>query len=166
MNKIEQAQYCIGFAPVDMAAAANDGDWISLKNYNHVEIIVVKAAGAAGEPATLTLEQATDVSGAGAKALPFTRLYVKNGADLQAVGLFTQVTQASANTYSPGAGTGNQQGLWVVEFDAQDLDVAGGFDCLRARVADVGVTAQIGTVLYRLSEPRFGQAQNLSAIVN
>ena len=81
------------------------------------------------------------MSGTGAKALNFTDVYVKNGADLQAIGEFTLVTQASGNTYAPAAG--NTQLLAVgIEVNAEDLDVDAGFDCVRARINDVGTTAQ------------------------
>jgi hypothetical protein len=148
-----EAQYVIGILPGDMAAGALNGDWVSLKNFNHVEVVFFKAAGAAGEIPTFTFEQATNVAGAGAKALNFTRAVVKDGADQTVIGAPTEVTQASGNTYAPAAG--NTQTIGVVEFDAQHLDVQNGFDCLRVRVNDVGVTAQLVGVLYRLSESRF-----------
>lgn len=161
---IDNHQLAIGFVPVNMAAAANPGDYVSLKNYNHVAVVFVKAAGAAGEDPVLTIQQAQDVAGTGAKALNFTEINVKQGADLQAIGTFTKVTQAAANTYTE-ATSGEAQAIWVVEFDAEDLDVDGGFDCITASVADVGVTAQNGTVLFILSEPRYSGPLT-SAIAN
>ena len=74
---------------------------------------------------------------------------------LTAVGQWTKVTQAAANTYTDLT-SAELQAIWIVEFNGVDLDVAGGFDCLRARVADIGGNAQLGCLLYVLSEPRFG----------
>jgi hypothetical protein len=164
MNLLDRLQICAGVVPVNLATGANDGDWVSLKNYNHLVVIAFAGAGGAGEPPTLTMEQATAVAGTGAKALTFTKVNVKNGADLTAIGQFTEVTQAAAATYALAAG--DTQKIVVVEFDAQDLDVANGFDCVRARIADVGSTSQIGMILYLLSEPRYAGKPLPSAIVD
>jgi hypothetical protein len=162
MKLVEQAQIAAGFVPVDMAAGANNGDWISLKDYNHLTILFYKAAGASGEPPTITVQQATDNAGAGAKALNFTEVWTKNNADVQTVGQFTKVTQAAANTYALAAG--NTQAIVAIEIDGDMLDVDGGFDHVRATVADVGITAQVGCILYILSQPRFAEATPPSAL--
>jgi hypothetical protein len=163
MMKRGEAQYVAGTVPVNLAAAAQTGDWVSLKNFNHIEIIIMKAAGGNGEPATFTFEQASDVAGTGAKALNFQELSVKDGADMTAIGAPTLTSPAAGNTYVQSVG--DTQSLIVVEFDAQHLDVNNGFDCLRVRAGDVGSTAQWCSVLYRLSEPR-GDPQTASAIVD
>jgi hypothetical protein len=158
----ETAQLAVGFVPSDLAAAAQSGDWVSLKNFHHVAIVIQKAAGAVGEVPTVTVEQAQDVAGTGAKALNFTDVYTKVGADLQAIGQFTRVEQALGNTYAPAAG--NTQLLAVIEVNAEDLDVDGGFDCVRARFNDVGTTAQLCALLYVLGPARY--APPPSAIVD
>lgn len=153
----QELQIAEGFLPVNMATAANDGDWVSLKNYRHVAVLFYGSPGAAAEPATITMEQATAVAGTGAKALTFTSYYKKQAAtNLQAVGEFTKVTQAAAATAILGVGAdGDKAAIVVIEFNAEDLDVEGGFDCIRGRVADVGTTAQIGALLYVLTGPRY-----------
>ncbi len=160
----EELQVAAAFVPVSLAGGANDGDWVSLKNYRHVTILFYGAAGAATEPATITVEQASAVDGTGAKALTFTTIYKKHDANLETVGQFTKVTQTAANTYPLGTTTGDKQAIILIDFNAEDLDVEGGFDCIRGRIADVGTTAQIGAMLYILSDPRY--APPLSAIAN
>lgn len=161
---VETLNICEGFLPVNMATAANDGDWVSLKGYGHVAVVLFGAVGTQAESPTLTIEQATAVAGTGAKALNFTNIYKKQAAtNLQAVNTWTLVTQAAANTYTE-TNVGDLAKLWVVEFDAEDLDVNGGFDCIRGRVADVGTGPELGALLYILSEPRHAVPE--SAIVN
>jgi len=155
MLLVENSQIVSGFVPIDLQTGANDGDWISLKNYNHIALILFKAVGTAGDDPTLTIEQATDVAGAGAKALDFVHIYTKQAALLTSVGQFTKVTQAAANTYTDLT-SAELQAIWVIEFNGIDLDVANGFDCLRGRVADIGGNAQLGAMLYVLSEARHG----------
>lgn len=165
MRWLEKMQICAGFNPVDLQTGANNGDWVSLKNYNHLAVVLYKAAGTAGDDPTLTLQQATDVSGTGAKALNFTRIDTKQGASLFAIGTFTKVTQAAGNTYTDDT-SAEVQAIWVVEIDAQDLDRDNGFDCVRATVADVGGNAQLGCLFYLLFEARYAGEPAVSAIVD
>jgi hypothetical protein len=165
MRLCENNQIAIGFVPVNLATAANNGDYVSLKGYKHVTVLFIKGAGASGEDPTLTLQQASSVAGAGAKELYFTTIYVKQGSDLESIGTFTKTTQSSANTYT-SATSGEAQAIWAVEFDADELDVDNGFDCIRATVADVGDTSQIGTIVYILSEPRYAAETMPSAIAD
>lgn len=160
---IDSLQLAAGVVPVNLATGANDGDWVSMKGYRRLVVIVFKGAGAAAEDPTLTMEQAKDVAGTSAKALTFTTIYTKEGADLFTIGLFTKVTQAAAATYT-NASLGDNQALIWLEFTGEDLDGANGFDCVRARIADVGNTSQVGCILYLLGQPR--TAPPVSAIAD
>jgi hypothetical protein len=147
-------QICEGFLPVDMAAGANTGDYVSLKHYRRCLVVLFADPGTASEDPVLTLQQAQDASGTGAKALDFTTIHQKEaGTNLQGTGAYTRVTQAAANTYTSATGGENAQ-LIVVEVAAEDLDVAGAFDFIRATVADTGATAgKMGALLYILGDP-------------
>lgn len=134
-----------GFVPINMATGANAGDWVAMKNFSSLAIVIFKAAGDAGEPAIVTVSQATDNTGTGTKALNFTRIDLKAGAALTSIGNFTKVVQAAANTYSI---EGDYQAIAVIEIDATALDVANEFDYIQASIADVGATSQIGGILY------------------
>lgn len=160
----ETAQIVSGFLPVDMSAGANAGDWVSLKNYHRLAVVLFKGAGTAGDDPTLTLQQATDVAGTGAKALTFTTVWTKQGT-LTGVGQYTKVTQTAANTYTDLT-SAEVAALWVVEIRHDDLDIDNDFDCVRATVADIGTNAQVGTLFYILYGPRFGGASLPSAIVD
>lgn len=141
------------FGPQDLSLAANTGEWVSLHGYRLVVVLFQAAAGTAGQDPVLTLEQAKDVSGTDAKALDFAVLYRKQGADLTAIGMWTKIVQATANTYTNGTAAEDAE-LWAVEVAANQLDAAGGFVALRASVADTGADAQIGHCLYLLGEPK------------
>lgn len=155
---IERYQVCEGFLPVNMATAANPGDYVSMADYESLVILFFKGPGAAGEPPTITLDQATSNGGAGSKALTFTELWTKKAAtNLQGVASYTRVTQAAAASYTDTASTGDQALLLVIEVTADMLDTNGGFKFVRATVADVGATAQTGCVLYIGRKPRYAQ---------
>jgi len=152
----QNSQIVSGFVPVDMQAGANTGDWVSVENFNHLSIVFFKAAGTAGDDPTITVSQATDAAGTSSKALNFTRIYTKQGT-LSSVANFTLTTQSAANTYTD-ATSAEVQAIWVVEFDADDLDVSSGFTHVQASVADVGSNAQVGACLYLATEPRYAAA--------
>lgn len=149
---LEKLQLVAGFVPVNMATAANNGDWVSLKNYRRCLAVLFKAAGAAGEDPVFTLRQATDVAGAGAKALNFTTVQSKVGADLQTIAQWTTTAQAAANTYTDLV-SAESQALICVDIKAEDLDIKNGFDCVQLQIPDVGATAQVGCALYILMDP-------------
>lgn len=150
---LERLQIVEGVPPVDLQTGANDGDWVSLKNYRRVIVMFHSGIGTNGEDPILTMEQATDNAGAGAKALTFATIYRKQAAtNLAAVAQWTKTTQVAAATYT-NTDAAEQSALWLVEFEAGDLDVDGGFDHIRARVADVGgAGAQPGSLHYILGD--------------
>lgn len=161
MNIAEELKITSGIIPVNLATAANPGDWFSMKNFGHVDIVVFKGAGTAGEDPILTLQQATAVAGTSAKALDFYTIYEKVGAQT-GLDVFTKVqdssiprSAAAENTYL-NLVSAEAEGIFVIPIDASRLDVAGGFDCIQLSIADVGTNAQTGGVLYIGSVPRIG----------
>jgi hypothetical protein len=165
---IDQAQIVSGFVPVDTQTASNPGDVVSLKNYNHLTVIFFKAAGAANDDPVLTFEQGTDVAfGTNKNLATIDRYWKKEGAALTAIGEFTEVEQTAAATVTLGATSAESQGLYVFEIDPTDLDVDGGYGCVRVTVADTGgAGAQLGCLLYILTEPRYSADTMPSAIVD
>lgn len=161
MKLVENAQIVAGFVPLDLQTQ-RDADWVSLRDYNHLTVIFYKGTGTDGDDPVVTLQQATDNAGAGAKALTFTEIWRKQATDVQTVGQFTKTTQAAGSTYTNT--DGHQQAIWVLEIDADMLDVDGGFDHVRVTLNDTGGNPQLGCVLYVLTEPRFAEANPPSAL--
>ena len=152
MRLLEQITIVEGVPPVDLQDGANTGDYVSLKHYRKVIVIFRSGLGTAADDPTLTIQQATSVAGGSVKALNFTTIYRKQAAtSLASTGQWTKTTQTAANTYTNGT-SAEEDVMWAVEFDADELDVANGFDCIRATVADVGGNAQPGSLDYILGE--------------
>jgi hypothetical protein len=144
-----------GFPAVDLSAGANTGDWVSVRDYDRVAVVFISGVGTAGDDPTLTIQQAKDNAGTGAKALNFTTIYRKQAAtNLAAVTKWTKTTQSAANTYTNGTAA-EESLIWWVEFRGSDLDVANGFDYVRATVADVGTNAQPGYLFYLLGRAAY-----------
>ena len=154
----EEAQLAAGIVVIDLAAGANTGKFVSLKNHNNLHIIIHKEAGATAEGPIWKFEQATAVAGTSAKPLSITRgIYSKNGADVTAIASFTKIaaTGASLDTHDMSA-AGDTQALLVISIAAEDLDGDNGFDCVGVKCADTGTTVgQLGTALYLLTGPRY-----------
>lgn len=173
---VEKMQVCQGFLPVAMNAGANAGDWVSLKEYGRVAIIFFKGVGTNGDDPTITVSQATDVSGTGTKALGFTRVDKKQAAsNLLAVGTFTKSTSdapATHDTFNTTNGTwtnsdlAEQAAIVVIDIKAEDLDIANGFNAIQASIGDVGTNAQLGGVLYIAHEPKYAKETLDSALVD
>jgi len=162
---LEKVQIVSGIVPVNLATGANNGDFVSMKNFGRCAVVLFKGVGGAAESPTLVLEQATVVAGSDAKPLQFTRVDSIASPTLTSLGVFTTVSQVAANSYSAAA-LALSQAIVVIDVQAEDLDSDNGFDCLRLTVADVGTTSQIGGALYLMHEPRYASATLPSAIVD
>ncbi len=164
---LENIQLHPGIIPVDLASGAQNGDWVSMAHHGKCAVIYLADPGAAGQDVTLTFEQATANDGSGAKALNFTRHYVRSAANLQSGALqWTETEVAATNTYVNSAGGENQE-LVVVEFEANDLDIDNGFKFLRVSTSDPGATAgKLGCALYLFAQPRFSQRPEDMRAVN
>ncbi len=137
----------VAIVPIDLATGANNGDWVNMENVERLVVLVLADAGTAGEDPVVTLNQATSNAGAGSKALNFTKVYEKVGAQAS-TGTYTKVTQAAANTYT-NAAAGEAENLFGIEILPEMLDVAGGFTHVQVAIPDTGATAgKIGCALY------------------
>lgn len=157
MKLIEQMQIIEAIAPVNSQTADNEGDWISMKNHNHLTVVVSKTAGVAGDDLVLQMTKGKSAAGGSPAALEFTKVYQKQGAALNTIAKFTEKTNAGVggdkSKYSDTDSAENA-GLYVVEFDAADL--GDGYDWVQVRVPDTGAAgAQLLAAWYILSQPRF-----------
>jgi len=164
MDMRDSMLFHTGLQPTNLAAAAANSAWVSLKNFNHIQIVINKGPGAAGEPPTFSFKQATTVTGTNSKALTYTKYTRKSHAtDAALVTVPTVVTVAAASTLVLAAGDTGE--LLVFEFDAQNLDAQNGFDCLRVEINDPGATAQTCAITYVLTECR-GDPKVMTLIAN
>jgi hypothetical protein len=150
MRKLNQnAHVVVGLSPQAISGAVTI-DSISLKNYQHVTVLIAVTKGAGTETAAIALTQDTSVTPTGSvKALAFDTVWKTTDIATTDVPVKTAVT---ANTFNLG-GVANKNSLYAIEIDTDTLDVDGGFDCLTVTTA----TLVTGTAsfLYILSQPRF-----------
>ncbi len=128
--------------------------WVSLKGYNHITIIVSFNNATTVTGSAISLAQATAVAGTSTKALAFSKMWA-NVDDATSV-VLTQ-TAVTSNTFTTGA-VNSKKGFYIIEVDADTLDLANGFDCLQAVTGDA--TAATLEVTYILSGARFAGGYN------
>lgn len=141
--------------PLDLQTA-RDGDWVSVKNAQGVCVVIVKGVGTDNDDPVIRFQQAKDVAGTGAKDLAtIATIFSKEAVDMTTLGVWTKETQTAGASFSPGDPAAQSQALYVFEIEADELDVDNGFDCIRVRIDDTGVNAQLGCALYLLYMPRY-----------
>lgn len=159
----EHAKILLATSGLLLTSTVGDTTYVSLKNYRKLTIIVSIADGTTVTGSTITLKQATTVAGASEKALAFTRMLANVDYASSATMVETAVT---SNTFTTQT-TNSLNSLYIIEVNAEDLDVANGFDCVQLSIPDTGAAgAQLLTALYILSEPRYAGAGLQSAIVD
>lgn len=151
MLLVENAAIEVGAVPKDTTGAAVTGDYVSLKDFRHLTVIIQQGAWAGGTPA-VTLLQATAVAGTGEKSAPIAKYWQKVGLT---GGSFAAPTDVVSDTFNLPAVANT---ITVLEIDADQLDVDNDFDCVRVGIASPGVNADLICVTYLLSEARNPQA--------
>lgn len=105
------------------------GDFVSLKNANHIAVVCTIKQGHA-TPVEVLLEQAKDVDGTDAdtvtKVVPIFETPNALSTDVM------QRVADDANSYNSGADLADK--LVIFEVDVMKLDINDGFTCLRAKV--------------------------------
>ncbi len=142
-----------GIMPVaDLAAGANTGHRVHLRNYETVAVVFLKAAASAGtDTVTLTLqEHNANTGGTSQNLVAITDWYMKTeAAPMDGDEAWAEATQTAAATLAltnailPAA----NQGIVVFEVEAGAL--SDDFEWISVNIADPGAGGTIpGTVLY------------------
>jgi hypothetical protein len=137
----------LGISPVNLTTAANTGARQYMGNLDYVTVLFVGGAGAAAEPPVLTAKQHTlSVGGTTADLAVITEFWTKSETTLDNDEQWVRSTQAAGAVV-----TGTAQVEQMIAFVLRPTDLAAGNKYVSVNVADVGVAAQLGCVLYVLS---------------
>lgn len=142
----------IGINPVaDLAAGANTGKRIHMRNYDALGVLLFKNAASAGtDDVVITLqEHNANTGGTSQNLAAITSVYRKSVASpLLGTEQWNEVVQAAAATYTiAGATYAAHQGLWFFEIESGNLSA--GFEWLSVNIADPGAGGTIlGGVIY------------------
>lgn len=154
-----QAKLVQGLAPA-ADAAGRSGAWVSLKGAHKAYVIFHTTQGNAATIA-LTFQQASDVSGTGAKALTGN---MSIWANQDTATSDTLVAQTAAKTFTTSAAVKNK--MVVFEIIPQTvLDVNNGFDCIQI-ITGSSNAANITFAGYVLTPLGYQQETPVSAVAD
>jgi hypothetical protein len=154
---IQNSQIVQGLAP--LAVSTVTPDYVSLKNYQHLTILLSLTCATGAAACAVTLKQATSVAAGGEKALGFNWVWKNENITAETL----TKTAVTSNTFSSTADVNEK--LFVIEIDSDTLDRANGFDCVRLALADAAATT--ASVVYILTQPRFiDQTAHLASITD
>jgi len=129
-------------------------DVINMKDWNHIQFVIQKAAGALGT-STITIEACDDVVPTNVSAVPFKYQACTTG------DTFGVLTEAAATGFATTVGA-NQ--MYKIEVDSDAL-AASGYGYIRLKAVEVDDDPVLGGILAILTEPRYGQEVPNTAIV-
>jgi len=160
LNLLDSDKVVMGCPPAALATTAGDGDYVSLKNFDRMAIIIAVDNATTVTGGAVTLKQATLVDGTGEKALAFTKMWANTDTGASDTLVETAVT---SNTFTTDT-TDAKNLLYVIELNASDLDVTNGFDCVRIDVASMANA--VGSVVYVLRSSRYAPPLAVAAITD
>jgi hypothetical protein len=151
MNLVYEKTIVEALAPVDITGAAHDGNYISMKGYDHCTIIINTGAWAGGTSA-VTVNRATAVAGTGEDAggVEFDYMWTNDGA--VALSALTK-TAVTADTFN--LDTANS--MYVIEIPAASIKGSSTteYDCIQLALATPGANADLCSATYILSKGRY-----------
>ena len=132
--------------------AGFSGETINMSKYNHCTLIIMGDTAAAGTGVLTIMAGAADE--AETAAVTFTYRYIS--VDVGAVG--ADILSAPATSAALGMVEANlKDGMYVIEWDAQDMNVANVTYDFATPVVDATGTAGYVTMVAILSEPRYAK---------
>jgi len=153
-------KFVMGCAPAALTSTAGDGDFVSLKHFRRLTILISVLNGNTVTGGAVTLIQAKEVAGSNTKALGFSKAF--RNIDCAAGDTLSEFSVTS-NTFTTDTTNGKQL-LYVIEIDASMLDIDGGYECVRIDVASMANA--VGTVVYLLHDAAYNPPLALAAITD
>jgi hypothetical protein len=155
-----------GIVPVVVPLALNyntgfTGDSINMGKYNHVTLIILGSADVAGT-GVLKIKAATTLAGTTAD-VTFTYRYISVDAAAATLAdvLSTPATSAALTFVEATL----VSGMYIIEWDAEDMNVSGVQYTYATPVIDAAGTAGMVSIAAILSEPRYETGVMPTAIV-
>ena len=143
----EQVKIYVAAAGLALTSTLGDTKYVSMKGYARCAILISIADGTTVTGSTITLKQATAIAGTSEKALAFTRMLSNVDYVVPTTSVLAE-TAVTSNTFTTQT-TNSLDSVYVIDVKSEDLDVAGGFDCIRLDGTGHAATAMRGScVIY------------------
>lgn len=154
------------FTPVDFNTAdAATGHRVHLRNYDAIAFVLYKGAGTAGaDPVVTVQEHNAATAGTSADLAVITEFYKKEETTLDGDEVWVKTTQAVAAAANMGLTSAEQEGIYVIEFEAGNLSA--GFEWISCNIAATVANAQLVAGLYILTGLKIQREPSLLAQLN
>lgn len=159
--KLHEFAYPVtGLAPV--VPSSSVPDYISMKSVGRIGVVISVKNATTVTGSVITLKQATNVAAASEKALSFTSAWRNIDASGAGGDILSEFT-VSGDTFTTD-NTNSKDLIYVIDINKDMLDIANGFDCVRAGTGNA--TAATVCVLYLLYGNRYDGTSRPSAIID
>jgi hypothetical protein len=146
----EDYDLSIGVPPSDLSSAASTGKRVYVSGVDSVDVVLIKAAGTAGDdPAVTLVASSAATGGTSANLATISAYHLKDATALAGTETWVKKTQATAATVTDPGGAGTSaEHQQIAVFHVRREDMPAGKPYLSLNIADVGANAQLGAVLY------------------
>jgi len=127
-------KFVSGWNPIDTTGSAITSDWVNLAGSYGATVVLMYGVAGTTSPA-ITLDQGTTAAGASTKTLGFSYVYSNTATGTSDTLVKTAVT---SDTFNKGTTTGQ---MYLIEIDADTLDVDNGFHYINVDQATPGANA-------------------------
>jgi hypothetical protein len=154
MRAVQRRKFVTLRTPVDTNGVAQGGNFPFVSLRHHSDVVVHFIFGAVGGDCNITLQQAKNVGGNGAKALGFDKVYTvqTDAGSLEDQDKAVPVAVVS-DSHPVEADTDDNYHI-MIEFKADQLDVNNGFDSIRPNLSDPAA-ATLVCIMVELLNPRY-----------
>lgn len=139
------------FTPVDFNTAdAATGHRVHMRNYQSIAFVLYKGAGTAGADPVVTVQEHNALTAGTSQNLAvITEFHSKTETTLDGDEVWARTTQAAAATANMGLTTAEEEGIHVIEFEADQLSA--GFEWISCNIAATVANAQLVSGFYILT---------------
>lgn len=136
------------FTPVDFNTSdAATGHRVHLRRAQAITFVLYKGAGTAGADPVVTVQEHTAASsGTSTDLAVITEFYKKEETTLDGDEVWVRTAQAAAATANMGLTSAEQEGIYVLEFEASQLSA--GYEWISCNIAATVANAQLVAGLY------------------
>lgn len=154
------------FSPVDFNTSdAATGHRVHMRNAQSIAFVLFKGAGTAGaDPVVTVQEHDAATAGDSNDLVVITEFYKKEETALDGDEVWVRTAQTAAATANMGLTSAEQEGIYVIEFEAGQLSA--GYEWISCNIAATVANAQLVAGLYILHGLKVRREPTLLAQLN
>ena len=154
MRMVQRRKIVVLRTPIDTNGTAQGGNFSAVCLSNYKDVVVHYIFGNVAGDCNITLQQCKNVGGNGAKTLSFDKIYeVKTTAGAPEDQDKAVKQTVASDSYTVAAASRDNYHM-MIEMQADKLDRANGFDCIRPNLSDPSAACLV-CIMVELLNPRY-----------